>query len=94
MQVASLTASAATTDASLIVAHAIILAANIIAVPWLLWIATYHAEYLLAALIVEIIIDKSYIILSLVSKVPSNEFSHLGFICHGDGDADGSGSAM
>eukprot|EP00949_MAST-11_sp_MAST-11-sp1_P004853 g4853.t1 len=80
IQLGSLISSAPSTDAALVVMHALIIAVNIMMVPSLLWISLRRKGCLLPALMLKIAIDHMYLVLSLFSDPPREVLGHLGFL--------------
>ena len=75
VQFVSLVFHASDTDAAFILAHALILSTNIIVMSWMV-----KTQFLLGALVLEILFDKTYVVLSLNLDAPQDAFGHLALL--------------
>ena len=80
VQSSSLLSRATETDALIVCMNGVVLAMNLMLLPLTLQVASSGTSIFLAMLLLEIELDKVYVLLSLVSTLPLDIMSHLGFI--------------
>ena len=80
VQSSSLLSRATETDALIVCINEVVLAMNLMLLPLTLQVASSGTSIFLAMLLLEIELDKVYVLLSLVSTLPLDIMSHLGFI--------------
>ena len=76
----SLLSRATETDALIVCINGVVLAMNLMLLPLTLQVASSGTSIFLAMLLLGIALDKVYVLLSLVSTLPLDIMSHVGFI--------------
>ena len=81
VQFISLNSRAGSVDAGFTVSHAVMLSVNIVLMPWMIVAAVKDPQFLLGALVMELLFDNLYIVLSILSsEPPAKLFDHLAFL--------------